>query len=437
MTVIQQIEAVLKSDVPQSGTSDGSPVYYDRIDKSLRLTGISQRVSQAKLLLLEGIESLASDSEARAKQELWSQHVAPDPTALPSGGRTDMVDDAKANEAKVDDAELPILDGTNLRAFVLQEDGDEDLIKAWHNVVLPALDGLLSSISDPSIVVALQREGLDEASSQAIICISSSITIPEFEKGRLETGLLSLLPETLRNSCRVKFTRGLIRRSGSASQAVTNIKYDPLICAPRNRQWSRKPAMGASIGCGGSQDDTATLGGYLLIDGVPHILTVHHLFEEETGRAHDDGRLRKGQYQITQPSAQELRDIRAEILSLQDRIGRFEAEQATLLEWMSQLRELDKLQNTIPRDERLWHFGEVIASSGYRNQLPRKAPDAQSSFGGGLGLPIEMDWAACSVPEDRVGINEIGTPEHCSQISSSDCEPSTEGTRQTISTDDH
>lgn len=66
MTVIEKIEAVLKSDIPQSGTSDGSPVYYDRIDKSLRLTGTSQRVSEAKILVLEGIESLASErDEAR------------------------------------------------------------------------------------------------------------------------------------------------------------------------------------------------------------------------------------------------------------------------------------------------------------------------------------------------------------------------------------
>ena len=42
--------------------------------------------------------------------------------------------------------------------------------------------------------------------------------------------------------------------------------------------------MGVSIGLESSEKDTATLGGYIEIDGIPHILTVHHLFtDEESG----------------------------------------------------------------------------------------------------------------------------------------------------------
>ena len=389
-------------------------------------------VNKARLLLLEGIERLASDSEAGAKQELWSQHVAPDPASRPGGRTTEL-----GNDAKVEDANPPILDDANLKGFVLRESSDGELIKTWHDIVLPALDGLLSSMSDPSIVVTLQREGLDEVDSQVTIRVCSSVSRPEFEKVRLKSNLLSLLPEGLRSSCRVEFTRGSIRRSGIASKAPKTSMYNPPICVPRNRQWLPKPVMGASIGRGGSQNHTATLGGYLLIDGVTHILTVHHVFEDETDSAYNNGRLRKGQYQITQPSAQELRDINAERLSLRDRIGRFEAEQATLLEWMSQLKELERLQNMIPSDERLWHFGEVIASSGYRNRLPRKAPDAQSSFGLRVRLPIEMDWAICSVDERRIGTNEIGNPEQSAQTSASGSASPRERMWQTTATHDN
>lgn len=79
--------------------------------------------------------------------------------------------------------------------------------------------------------------------------------------------------------------------------------------------------MGASIGHSGSQDDMATLGSYVLIDEITHILTIHYFFEEERESAYDDGQLPKGQYQITQPSEQDVWDINGEVLSLRDRIG--------------------------------------------------------------------------------------------------------------------
>lgn len=365
-----------------------------------------------KSIVLEGIESLVSDTEARARQEIWSKHVVPDTRLQPRKLAT-----ATTNTVMQHDAKPPSTQKTNLQAFVLHENGDEDLIKAWHDAVLPALDGLLSSTSDPNIVVTLQREGPNEVESQATIRICSSILMSEVDKARLKVSLISLLPERLRSSCRVEFSRGSIRRSGSATRTVAHGQYHPPICVARNRRWFRKPTMGASIGRRESQDDTATLGGYVLVDGITHILTVHHLFEDEGKSVYDNGRLRESQYQITQPSEQDIRDINAEILSLRDRIGLLEAEQATLLEWMAQLKELEKLQATIPGDERFWRFGEVVASSGYRNRVPRKAPNAQSSRGLGSGVPITMDWAVCSVPEDRVGLNEIDVAEPCPQTS--------------------
>lgn len=424
-TVIQKIDALLKSDRAQSGAPDDVRVFYNRTDKSLRLTGTPQRLIDAKHIVLEGIESLASDTEAQARKELWSKHVVPDSSLQPPETTTDPASAVMGNEAKV-----PIIEDTKLKAFVLHEDADDGLIKAWHDAVLPALDGLLSTTSDPSVVVTLQREGPNEVESRAAIRVCSSMLMSEVEKDRLKDSLLSLLPDRLRSRCRVEFSRGSIRRTGNATRAVANGKYNPPICAPRNRRWLHKPTMGASIGRRGSQDDTATLGGYVLVDGIAHILTVHHLFEEEKDLAYNSGRLRKGQYRVTQPSEQDIRDIDVEILSLRNSIGRFEAEQTTLMEWMAQLKELEKLQSWIPKDERLWQFGEVVASSGYRNRVPRKAPNSQSLFGSGPRLPIEMDWAICSVLEERVGLNEIGLPETYPQDPTPSTPPSIDRARQ-------
>ena len=96
------------------------------------------------------------------------------------------------NAVMQNEANPPSTDGTQHKAF---ENGDDDLVKAWHDAVLPALDGLFSLTSDPNVVVKLQREGPNEIESQTIICICSSMLMAEVEKACLKISLILLLPK--------------------------------------------------------------------------------------------------------------------------------------------------------------------------------------------------------------------------------------------------
>lgn len=380
--------------------------------------------------MLEGIETLTSDRKAHARHELWCRHLVPELRSASSQAFEETSDSANVIEpATTVYGKDSIARSINSDVFILREDLDKDLINAWHTTVLPALDDMISSASDPSIVVSLQREGLNEVESHAVIRVRSSIKRSAFEKDRLKHDLLSVLPEKLRSDCTVEFSKGSIQRSGGDTKTMETGEHHPPICEPRNRRWVHKPTMGASIGRWGSEDHTATLGGYVVIDGITYILTVHHLFEDEKKvQASENGGLRRGQYRITQPSQQELRDIDVEVLSLRNKIGRFEAGQETLLQWMSQIRALERLQDMIPREKDLLSFGEVVASSGYRSRVSRARTANQSSLG--TGWPMEMDWAICSVIEDRIGDNELDVQLRCNESGASAFQLARGGTSQ-------
>lgn len=176
--------------------------------------------------------------------------------------------------------------------FVLREDFDAELIAQWH-LVLPMLSdkllvtnrgaqGRISSIH-------LFRVGKTQAESRPTIIINTSQSLSSVEERQLRSDISSryLCPGGPRggicladfvkpsDSLQVMFKQSKVRRSvGSSSSPF------PPICQPRNRQFSRIPGTGASIGIAGSFEDTATLGCYILVNSVLMILTVDHLIPE-------------------------------------------------------------------------------------------------------------------------------------------------------------
>jgi hypothetical protein len=148
--------------------------------------------------------------------------------------------------------------------------------------------------------------------------------------------------------------------------------------------------MGVSIGIEGSVKDTATLGGYIYIDGVPHILTVHHLFTDD-----DTGEVFKPGTAITQPSLQEVKELGEMWNRLRSSGDCFHLECVK--------KSFDDLKACMPE----FSFGHLEKSSGYRN---RPARDGSSN--------IEMDWAICKVEQRRVGSNISPCENHlCQELS--------------------
>ncbi|KAF8864377.1 hypothetical protein BDZ45DRAFT_685160 [Acephala macrosclerotiorum] len=264
---------------------------------------------------------------------------------------------------------------SRLRLFAIDPKEDEDVILLWQNRILPALKTLLHRDNDKSVSISLLREGTSREESKPLIRIQTSNPRSKTQQAEVKNTLLDVSPEFTPS---IRFAIGSVRRTARRS----DLDLDP--CAPRNTAFAPRPCMGASIGVDGSVTDTATLGGYISIDEVPHILTVYHLFEDEdSGLVYEPGTI------ITQPSLQELQGKSHHVLVVDASKNKIE-EPSDLPLSRSQVR-----------------FGNLTCYSGFRNR-PRK--DATSN--------VEMDWAICQIAEDRLGSNSSPCRQHACQKTS-------------------
>jgi hypothetical protein len=108
----------------------------------------------------------------------------------------------------------------------------------------------------------LLRQGPNEEESAPGIFVSVKGAGCEIvDETSLRVNISALFEETLRASLRISFVQSTMRRT------IDN--QDPPICKPRNPHFQDKPTIGASIGIQHQVDSTATLDGYLMIDGRP------------------------------------------------------------------------------------------------------------------------------------------------------------------------
>lgn len=266
--------------------------------------------------------------------------------------------------------------GSTKRIFPIDAQKDVQLISLWHKHALPTLKGLLCNEGDSSVSITLLRRGRSQDDSSPIVRIQTSTLRSEEQRGAIRQAIYDVLHPL--ESPPILFTIGKVRRTATRSD------LDVMPCTAQNTAFSPKPPMGVSIGIDGSVKDTATLGGYIYIDNVPHILTVHHLFtDENTGSVYQAGTV------ITQPSLQEVKEF-AEIW-----------DHVKSTEECFHLACVKALFERIRKSLDAFSFGTLVISSGFRNRLSR---DGISNF--------EMDWAVCKIDSARIGSNVTPCEKH-------------------------
>lgn len=135
------------------------------------------------------------------------------------------------------------------------------------------------------------RQGISEEESSPTIIVSVDIE-DEVTKKSLREEILKLFEEPVRPSLRVVFEQSSLRRTVGSLL--------PPICKPRNNSFQLFPQHGASIGIQHRVDCTASLGGYLIVDGQPYALTVDHIVPNDLAN--------NGSISLTHPSEQESQD---------------------------------------------------------------------------------------------------------------------------------
>jgi hypothetical protein len=161
------------------------------------------------------------------------------------------------------------------RLFPIDVLKDAVLISAWEEQVLPNMKLLLCDGEDTSVSMTLLRQGKTVEDSEPVVRIQTSKPRSEERQGEVMQSITQLLLPIL--SPRISFVIGSIKRTARRS----DLDMLPCPCPARNTAFLRRPPMGVSIGVEGSVKDTATLGGYIYLDGIPYILTVHHLFTDD------------------------------------------------------------------------------------------------------------------------------------------------------------
>lgn len=171
--------------------------------------------------------------------------------------------------------------------FVLREVEDSDLLYQWHNAVLTAI-ALQPQEFEGLASIHLIRQGLSEQDSTPTIVFSTTAEDHAIQHS-LRVRISKLLDEPMRSQLKILFEESTLRRSLGDSL--------PPICEPRNTAFQQYPSSGASIGIQHRVDLTATLGGFLAVDGTACILTVDHIVTEDLANS--------DRICVTHPSEQE------------------------------------------------------------------------------------------------------------------------------------
>lgn len=271
---------------------------------------------------------------------------------------------------------------------------DADLLEVWHTAVLPIIAANLQEYQ-PLSSIHLLRKGLCEEDASPLILVSMKLRNQKVEN-LLRQDISRLIPGETRSSLMMFFESGSIRRS-----IGDNL---PPICKARNTMRQYFPDRGASIGIENRVNLTATLGGYLVVDGEIHILTVDHLITDDL--AH-----RRHIY-ITHPSLQEAFESPQALPLREYYHGMKEccwycshlakeiwedlpsSEESELYDYPCPTAlGLQKLKDTILDEdsENSYRIGELMYRSTMRSRLCEGKP---SEF------QVEMDWALFALAED-------------------------------------
>ena len=185
-------------------------------------------------------------------------------------------------------------------------------VQLWFNSILPALPRILSERLGGNYAACLVLRGENALRAKPCIQIES----PRLPALAAQRTMRLFIREICKkeqidpNSISIHFTEGSVRNlfafedehddhGGSADPQALDLNYG---------RPDSKPGMGASIGLLCSKKVSATLGGYVLIDGEKFILTAEHFVSYSQEPANRDGNGPEVN-SLTSPSLQELNKI--------------------------------------------------------------------------------------------------------------------------------
>ena len=197
------------------------------------------------------------------------------------------------------------------RIFPIRPTVHRPQVQLWFNSILPALPRILSERLGGNYAACLVLRGQNALRAKPCIQIES----PRLPAPAAQRTMQDFIREICKkeqidpNSISMHFTEGSVRNLIAVEDHNDHVlSADTQALELNYGRPDSKPGMGASIGLLCSKKVSATLGGYVLIDGEKFILTAEHFVSYSQEPANRDGNGPEVNT-LTSPSLQELNKI--------------------------------------------------------------------------------------------------------------------------------
>jgi hypothetical protein len=191
--------------------------------------------------------------------------------------------------------------------YALDPKEDADTLALWNSQLLRRFPDIVrEALIEGSYSVALVRQSGPDG-SQPVIRFRSSGNQGETSRQIIQENVARICTDNDHSILDIQFTEGsLVRLAGSSSISVMNDPSNDQKFPHQRRPWG-KPGMGASIGLSQCPHVSATLGGYISVDGRIYMLTVDHFISECTSCVVDT--------KLRSPSISDMNDVRRHLKS--------------------------------------------------------------------------------------------------------------------------
>ncbi|MCJ1405857.1 hypothetical protein MMC11_009087 [Xylographa trunciseda] len=408
---LRNLEDFLKSTVTTFRTAGIAFITYNTIRRSIRVQGPAAAAHTAK----QKLEDILQDLYGKAELQVVLHPYMKWSNAFASSMRSHVkhrVYKQKGNPRQI-------------QTYTFRSE-DHALASAWMECILPSLPGILGPRVGKNYSANLVRIGSSEHSSRACIRIQSPLSQSSYVQQEIRDDIRALCAKAGVPPIRVSFSTGSLtllagsqERDHSHRQVPGNDMeeedvdnpdegYDDVREFPYHKRWWKYPGPGASIGLRCTRSVSATLGGYILVDGQSFLLTVDHFIDRSQENRYDP--TKGDQLELTSPSlsdvddmSEELRqtmtDIRAHIASLCNDLGSQDLSSDNLPSHMLELQRtyesLRQLRRELDKNDEEFELGKV--EHRFKTTIRTSSFKSPSSAMRTLLVNHRLDWALCSI----------------------------------------
>ncbi|MCJ1356805.1 MAG: hypothetical protein MMC33_006801 [Icmadophila ericetorum] len=309
--------------------------------------------------------------------------------------------------------------GIRPHIYTVRVQDDSRHINLWTSEILPRLPNILNELLGTNYSAALIRQGLNEKKSKVVIRIQSPKLrrrIKQAIRTRIQAIYKSLLesaiPEVKFQEGRVCFTAGGTETEEEHEDDNEEDEEDEDSGSEESellhyRRWWKHAGMGASLGLRYNNQISATLGGYVEVNGIPYLLTVDHFIEKARRNAEGNPTVMSSKIvspslldiSYLQPSLEmSIKDVEVEMERLvfgenkKDEYTASEVKKSSYLILNDWYNRLQTWRNELEKSEKTYIMGEVY------QRCDRTEVDVTYN---GQQFSRKMDWALCTVERDR------------------------------------